>query len=29
VSLIGTPGAEWDLLAAGAALERELGYVGR
>jgi aspartyl-tRNA(Asn)/glutamyl-tRNA(Gln) amidotransferase subunit A len=32
VSLIGAPGAEWDLLAAGAALEAELGplsYLGR
>jgi len=27
VSLIGTPGAEWDLLAAGAALQDELGEV--
>jgi aspartyl-tRNA(Asn)/glutamyl-tRNA(Gln) amidotransferase subunit A len=32
VSLVGPPGAEWDLLAAGAALEAELGpvrYAGR
>ena len=27
VSLIGPPGAEWDLLAAGTALEQELGPV--
>jgi len=27
VSLIGAPGAEWDLLAAGAALQDELGTV--
>ena len=27
VSLIGPPGADWDLLAAGAALQRELGSV--
>ena len=27
VSLIGAPGGEWDLLAAGAALELELGPV--
>ena len=29
VSLIGPPGADWDLLAAGAALQRELGTVVR
>ncbi len=29
VSLIGPPGADWDLLAAGAALQRELGAVVR
>jgi hypothetical protein len=27
VSLIGRPGADWDLLAAGAALQAELGTV--
>ena len=27
VSLIGAPGADWDLLAAGAALQDELGPV--
>jgi hypothetical protein len=27
VSLIGAPGAEWDLLAWGAALQAELGTV--
>jgi hypothetical protein len=27
VSLIGAPGADWDLLAAGATLQAELGTV--
>jgi Asp-tRNA(Asn)/Glu-tRNA(Gln) amidotransferase A subunit family amidase len=29
VSLVGAPGADWDLLTAGAALQAELGTVWR